>query len=269
MRGEINKRSYEMGLDVYLYKCPDRALADAKEAEAEVYSTKLWDKHPNYEDFSEDEKAEIRALTDAKEKELGFGDYQHASRQKIEIDSAKYPEHYFKIGYFRSSYNGSGFNHIMQTRGFPTIYDIFGVEGEGDDTPPDWEASRVRCLDAIERYGAFLATPAARWHVTNVTNYGSGPKSETEALEVFANHFNHDPFEGDSYSNREGLFFPGGVKVLAALPGKKYGGYGETYLILDSDPSPYYMQALDIMLETIDYVLAQPDKEQYYLSWSG
>ena len=45
-------------------------------------------------------------------------------------------------------------------------------------------------------------------------------------------------------------------------------GTDRVYLIYEADLS-WYQQALEIVLETIEYVLSQPDKEKYVLHWSS
>ncbi len=44
------------------------------------------------------------------------------------------------------------------------------------------------------------------------------------------------------------------------------------FLVYEREPSEkedWYLTALRIVRETIEYVLAQPDKQHYYLVWSG
>jgi hypothetical protein len=44
------------------------------------------------------------------------------------------------------------------------------------------------------------------------------------------------------------------------------------FVVYEKEPDEkedWYLTALKITRETIEYVLAQPDREQYYLSWSA
>jgi hypothetical protein len=40
------------------------------------------------------------------------------------------------------------------------------------------------------------------------------------------------------------------------------------YVVTESD-NTWYLQALEVVRETIEFVLSQEDKELYYLHWSG
>ena len=40
------------------------------------------------------------------------------------------------------------------------------------------------------------------------------------------------------------------------------------YVVTESD-NTWYIQALEIVRDTIKYVLSKEDKEKYYLHWSG
>jgi hypothetical protein len=43
---------------------------------------------------------------------------------EVEEPSAKYPEHYFKIGYFRSEYHENGINDVLDRLGLPNLIDV-------------------------------------------------------------------------------------------------------------------------------------------------
>jgi len=49
---------------------------------------------------------------------------------------------------------------------------------------------------------------------------------------------------------------------------KIFGERDCVYVVTESDNS-WYLQALEIVRETIEYVLSRENKEQYYLHWSG
>lgn len=100
------------------------------------------------------------------------------------FNSAKYPNHLFKIGYFRSSANELGINNVLEERGLENLYDILNPFYEYF-FQPNWEQAKIKCTNLIKKYNTI-----------------------------------------DKYS-----------------------------------------EYLEIVLETIDYVLAQPDREKYYLSW--
>ena len=258
-----------MGLDVYLYKCPDRAAADEAEKLHEEFSELAWNAHEKYEDFTEAEKEEARQKCDEYDRMIGIVDYRHISREKIEIDSAKYPEHYFKVGYFRSSYNESGFNSLMQTLGFPTLYDLFEVVDRETDGVHDWQKCRENVAKALNDFSNYVTSGMGRFSVMSIRDGIDKVGSEHEALETFKENFldkRNDDFR--DFSGRQGQFHLDGIKCFAFIPGKTR--WGECmYVVYEHDGLSWYLQALEIVLETIDFILAQPDKEQYYLVWSG
>src|SRR6476619_807072 len=110
-----------MGLDVYLYRYERPAEEiEAEEAEYEAESERIWTEvggSRKYEELTEAERDEASRRTKAVAAARGLGDWgSHPARVKIEQPSAKYPDHYFKVGYFRSSYNASGIDHILSDR---------------------------------------------------------------------------------------------------------------------------------------------------------
>jgi hypothetical protein len=82
-----------------------------------------------------------------------------ADDSTINIDSTTQPDHLFKIGYFRSSYNNAGINaYVNRLLCKPGLYHIF-PEGNDDSGffRPDWAGARARALEmagAIEDISA-------------------------------------------------------------------------------------------------------------------
>lgn len=242
-----------MGLDVYLYKVD--SIDKMTKAEAEYESAE--------ENGVDGEELDALAL------KLGLGEYGEYPHERIEIDSAKYPDHYFKIGYWRSSYNSGGINSVMRRAKLPDLYDIMATEN-GDRKPPDWEASRDRAKSAIERFDAWVSSGRGEYDVCHTNGYG-GPSDEAAALDTFFDELNKKRDGGwNDYSNINGEFHLNGLNVFAIMPGKRFGMDG-AYVIFKKDPETlsYYRQALEIVLETIEWVLSQPDHDGYFLSWSG
>ena len=62
-----------------------------------------------------------------------------------------------------------------------------------------------------------------------------------------------------------------GIKLFGVVNGKCNNSGSESFLIVDnnSENISWYLNALEIVLETINYVLKQKDKNDYYLLWSG
>jgi hypothetical protein len=66
---------------------------------------------------------------------------------------------------------------------------------------------------------------------------------------------------------------PEPLKVRAIMMGTKKGWASNhepaAYLVYESDGLEWYAQALDIVVETCEWVIAQPDREALYLHWSS
>ena len=265
-----------MGLDVYLYKCADRNAADRSEAEYEQGGDRIWGDAGDYDSLTDAQKDEARAKIAALEERLDIVDYRHESRQRIEIDSAKYPEHMFKVGYFRSSYNDGGINNHLRRRGLPTLYQMFSADGEYHQAP-DWGAALGETRKVLENYRKVEGGEMGGLDVIEVS-----PNMFTAAHDL--PHSAEDAraiFEGQSGSERawrawsckEGEFYLDGIEVFAIIPGIANTFKRPcTYVVYKSkkeDGGDWYEQALEIVIETIEYVMAQDDKEDYYLAWSS
>jgi hypothetical protein len=203
----------------------------------------------------------------------------------IELASKKHPEEHFKVGYFRSSYNGSGTNQVLGKAGVMTLNEIFDVKGDEYLQFPDWDASLVRAKKALadlqdaaknKNYGVqemkyeFIASPRAAAPVND----------ELEALNSFMEEVKqHTPKEGEKdsgfrdYSCSKGEFHLDGEKVFGFIHGMKkhfLSGRPEPCLyIVTQGYLEHYVPSLEIVVETIEYVLAQPDREKFYMRWSG
>ena len=106
------------------------------------------------------------------------------------------------------------------------------------------------------------------------------PKSPDEALKMFLEETekhaeskkNHPEAEEYNYSNAKGHFYPAEpLKVLAVIPGESRYIFSDRpclFVIKEGD-NDWYIKALEIVIATCDYVLSQPNINQYYLHWSG
>lgn len=291
-----------MGLDVNLFKCPDakRALELEERYEQELEAL--------YAHFSALEKKKVVTVADEEElnqtrlnlkKKYGIEDYHHSSIETIHFDSKTQPDHLFKIGYLRSSYNEGGINNVLATFGMPTLYDIFNVTGDGYYQYPNWEEVRKSCLEVIEMFEKYMASPMGKYGITTFRPLlKSGATSSDEALEIFNQELlkyqesvkaheelvklnpkrkDFPPF--GSYMCKAGNFYlDEPLKVYGVVhhqdnpDAKKWFLAGPaTYLIVERDPAnnEWYLTALKITLEMIDYVLADPHPEHFFLGWSG
>lgn len=224
-----------MGLDVYLYKA---------------------DRIPTEEDLKEE---------------------NNFNEKNIEFPSTKYPTHYFKVGYFRSSYNQSGINSVLGSLIKMDLYDIFDVGDNEYTIDPSWNMALVKTKKAIELYKTHLNSPAGKYGISTIYNFDRGTaKNAEEAFYIFKKQLEtHSKNAGafDSYSCNEGTFYLGDpLKIVGIMQTKgKFGD--ETYMIYEKEgfkpEDDYYLQALEIVKETIEYVLAQDDGMKYYFHWSS
>jgi hypothetical protein len=266
-----------MGLDVYLSYYKNYHQSKANEKAYEEISDNLWEavKSVEGDELTEDSKKRIWSTLEKEAGKLGLDKYgcDITYRDRIENDSAKYPEHYFKVGYFRSSYNGSGINSILKDLGIPDLYDIFQPEDEYEFSP-NWSYA----LDVVQESIKLLKKDKG-YRVEAISANMFSPdevmKSPQQALKVFNDKLDEMSKSKSGFnwfSNRDGHFYLDnkGLQVHALLPGKDFMQRPCTFAVYKlKDGNKYYLQALEIVKETIEYVLKQEDPQAYYLSWSG
>jgi hypothetical protein len=262
-----------MGLDIYLYRYDNFEKTRQLEENYNSFSEKLWNDAGEYDNLTKEQKDEISNKVKEYALSLGLDEWGSPinGMEQIEENHPDYPDHYFKLGYFRSSYNSGGIERILRNLGLPTMDDIFKHKGEDYHFQPNWEESLVRCEEVIEEFkkkGAYRVN-----HVSSNMFKQPDVHSEKEALDIFMEELSKKKQgdEGYNYSNSNGEFsFHEPQKVLAMIPGtyKIFNEQPCVYVVTESDNS-WYIQALEIIRDTIKYVLSKENKEQYYLHWSG
>lgn len=265
-----------MGLDVYLKHCKDLPAVMAKQEEYSNRSDAIWNEYVAYSDMTQEQKDDARRRSNAVAAELGLGEYgESPDITRVELPSEIDAEHMFKIGYFRSSYNGGGINRVMKKVGIQDLYEIMGVENSDHfNVHHDWAACRDRAEAAIQNYSAHLNSVLGKYDVTEVTNYhGSGARNEEHALELFEQEITNQRMF-NSYSTRDGNFWLDGMKVLAVIPRQNNPMGSSVYVVYEKLPpelgkEDWYLTALRIVKETCEWVLRQEDPENYFMSWSG
>lgn len=187
----------------------------------------------------------------------------------VKKDSVKYPEHLFKIGYFRSSYNDDGINNVLKNFGLSDLYDIFQPGQDEYEFAPNWEDVRQRVIDTLDGLKT-LEFPYQQTsiyiHDTNITHENVMDKFREEL-----DRYKENKFSG-GYTTRDGYFsLEKPFEVNAIIPGKSIMGGKCIYIIYETDKESleWYTQAMEIVLETIDYVLASNIPENFSLSWSS
>ena len=263
-----------MGLDVYLKHSSNRAAELAKQEAANEFSDAAWEKAGPYDTLSDMQKDAVREAIKAYNDANGLDEYGSSKNiTTIELDSKIHPDNMFKIGYLRSSYNSGGINSVLKRIGCPDLYDIFEP---GDDyyVTVDWQQAQARAQVAIDRLKEHMGGPMGDYDVIEVNGYDPVGSKE-EALELLKHELEQKHSWGGGYSNRKGDWFLEGIKIVGAVPGKPsmFGGNPTYYLFTKSDKPggnlAWYLEALEVTKEMIDYVLAQPDADNYFLSWSA
>lgn len=268
-----------MGLDIYLYRYENRTETEAVESQYQKQSEANWEAVGKYETLSDDIKESLRAKDKALSTSLGLNDGSDPRKEKIKLPHPKYSDHYFKIGYFRSSYNDSGINNVLRNLDVPGLYEIMGRDRDEDYVfAPDWEMSLIRVNEAIE---LLKTKPNFRCFDvgSNELSDHKLPSSEQEALNKFIKDHLSREQSMDGYSNIDGVFFPTkGIKVFALIPGMKQSLFGSlkslniprpTTFVVTEGENEWYVQALEIVRDTIQYVIDKTDKDKYFLHWSG
>lgn len=256
-----------MGLDIYLYKYQDYNTTISKEKKYDDYSNQLWQEAGEYKLLTDDQKDEIRSKSKEFAISLGLNaDGSCPNKEMIEFDAPDYPDHYFKIGYFRSSYNDGGINTILRNLDLPDLYQIFDRQDEDDyHFLPNWTLALTNVNDVISRF-----KEKKGYRVSKSYGLSSKITSEKEALEAFMKQVERDEKPEYNFSNSVGEFFLAEpAKVLALIPGRTMFPNKEVmYVITESDNS-WYISALEIVKQTIEYVLGHENIGQFILHWSS
>lgn len=273
-------RRLTMGLDVSLYRFDDYEKTTALEGEYNEKSEEIWNRTgKKYEEMTEEEKDDARNEVARLSEKMGLDCGDDSKRkQRIEKDSRIHPDHLFKMGYFRSSYNSGGINTAMDSKlGLYGLYHIFDVKDKHEyHIQPDWEASLGRAKDMVKKWKAQYKSCGHDVHKIHL-NPDFGHASANEALKAFTKKLKEHSKEKVGFGDfgcRDGDFWlENPMTVKAIMPSKEQGilGGSNVYVITESNPEGYewYLHALEIVVETIEYVLTQNDPSKFYLGWSA
>jgi hypothetical protein len=269
-----------MGLSVYLARYENFEQAKALEDRFRAESKKIWDNAEiTYEEMSEDEKNACRMECEVLASNMGLDADGRVldGREEVCFDSTVYPEHMFKVGYIRSSYNEGGIDYLLQRALNVRLAEIFGYTNKSDFSP-DWD-SALEKLDSVYirlkgmlRDGKFF----------DVMKFDTGflmhlkipralPESPHQALMKFLDEFAKHKGDG-AYSSADGEFYlKDPVKLHGIMPGTQKIGSAESeviYLIFDNKID-WYLEAIEIMKEMVSFVISSGESEKYYLHWSA
>ena len=281
-----------MGLDVYLYKCPDIKYAAAMEEAYEAELSKIYDEWGKIDDKgtpTKEQEEEFNNKRAAAREKYGIDGYSHKSRIQIHLDSKTEPEHLFKIGYMRSSYNSNGINRIADVFDLPDLYSIFEVDNDEYYQEHDWDTIYVNIKQAIEKWQAHVDGPWGKYGVHQFRpswRPDDGVGSEHEALERFnieylskKEEIDKDDWKKSGWCSSHGEFYPQPLKVVAMISRvwdstkpSNYHNWPNTFVVYERDDTSvmdWYVTALKIVQEMIEWILEQEDKDQYIMGWSG
>jgi hypothetical protein len=270
-----------MGLDVHLERFENFTETQWRKNEYEQRIDEAWEKMARNREDDEipDSEQEVfwqrsREIARA----IGLNsDGEDTQIKSIKLPSQKYPKHPFKIGHFYSSNNDSGINRVLSDSIGLDLHSIFNPPDE-DYFQPDWNLARNICSKAIRDF-----TRHIEQHPYSVTPVKFDPDispaqaeigSKALALQKFAEVKKQTAREPNSLASWDGDFFlKEPLEVVAVIPGTaEFMDEPDTpclYVIFRHEHLDFYLQALEIVLETIEYVLGQPDVDKYYLDWSS
>lgn len=283
-----------MGLSAYLYRYEHLAKTLTKEDKYERGCTKIWNDITGGRDshqLSTDEQDRYHEQCAELATHLGldkYGEAEPPEKEAIQLDSRLHPNHLFKIGYFRSSYNSSGINQILHNTTGKDLFHIF-QPGEEYVFVPSWEDANVLAKQVRAQFKQHVRD-CGTYQVFELSDrfglkrlWPEAAKSERQALQVFlqekqryeeGKRESRSQFE--AYSNRGGHFYMSEpLPVVALIEGATTHWQTSTpipclYVVHHNpDGFDWYIQALDIVVETIEYVLSQDDPTKYALHWSG
>lgn len=244
-----------MGLDIYMYRntsgMPKADFIAAMNAASEAGNA--------YWELDEVEREKATEPADFPE-------------TRVDLDSAKYPDHLFRIGYFRSSYNEGGINNILKNLIGESLYSIMGCEDDEYCFWPDWAACKDRAVAALAAMDEQIAKDGGAIACGREMLFFDGdlPNSTEEAMALYRSKAameRDDDFS--SFSSKEGTFhLKRPLRVRAFIPGKGFMG-PTVYVVYENDHFDSYRQSLEIVIETCDYVIASGHPEEFYVHWSG
>lgn len=284
-----------MGLDVYLYRYkgmkPFKSMEEALGShilickKVEKAKSVLDDAWKDYQNMTESEKDALREsgveITKKVVKDTPWensldkwGDVEFSAEEQIpEEDSVTKPDHMFKIGYFRSSYNSGGINSVLNDNGLMDLYGIFEVNRDNYRPCPNWKKALKNVKKVIKDFEPLAKEGLACMDVSTLSKVDSA----AQALEVYrAELKKHKEQKSsfDAYSSAQGVFYLGDKPIQARgfFSGKNCLGMPCTYIVYEvgsDEGMGWYLDSLKIVQETIEWVLAQPDPDSYFFHWSG
>ena len=199
---------------------------------------------------------------------MGLDVYLVKGKEEILVDDSIYPNHLFKIGYFRSSYNEAGYNSLMNNIGLSGLYEIFSVN-RGQRISINWKKSLENAkntLNALHERALnnedFLVFPMALHTEIHSENI----------FDTFMSEY-HKCKDSDynSWMNRNGYFFKKPISIHGIMKSKIFGIDGLYIIHRDDDNYKWLIEATEIVIRTCEYVLDHPanERRKFKFIWSS
>jgi hypothetical protein len=190
----------------------------------------------------------------------------------IHRQSRRHPLHDFKIGYFFSLSNRSGFNNVLRKLTGEDFYTILGFKPSTPDTfKPEWKRIKEKVGEIHAKLRHHKEVCGGFHNVHAIRRTTSQPKTEQEALEIFRSEVKRcreGEFDLGNFTSEKGEFLLSCPwKVVSIIPADLENQTVCCYIIVEEDLL-WYIDGLDIIEETVDFVLSQSDREVFRLCWS-
>lgn len=237
-----------MGLDVYLYRYNGERTIAMDLQELKEHGNAIEDA---------DGEAKQKYIDDNK-LHLHVNKYGGPAikEEGVELDSAKYPEHMFKIGYLRSSYNNSGFDSMLSQLCNYDLGTIFNYDGDYMFIP-DWDKSLVRCdamIDQLKCNNGYVVYPISPFNgIPTTMNHNCHKEADSlrQYNSIMEENHKDEPFETNEFQ-----IWPKGTTLLAVVSGSN------TILMRDESDEYYVYKPLDRREVTHAISVFESKKEQ-------
>jgi hypothetical protein len=228
-----------MGLDVYLYHLPDLDIDKVVLHYERSIQIDIQAQKGKNSPLTEEECAAICQQCLQLALDMGLPpdieNQINKKRQEVDLPSVKYPDEY-RIGYWHSGYGGGGIDTILKLTIGSGLYDAFPEAKPRIYIKPNWQRSLQVLQDMLDRFQS------------------KGFQNQN-FLEVigFSIDSAHDFLESFSSLTSKGQ----------QLMDEFEDYFSPQSMFAD------YVKELEAIIETVEYVLAQPFKEEYILYWSA
>ena len=232
-----------MGLDVQLYRLPgfdtDKVVLYSEKSSQIWIRAQQGKKVP----LTEQESAELSQRSEHLALKMGLppgiDEQIEQKKQEVTLPSVKYPKER-QIGYWNSGYGGGGVDTILKATIGRGLYDAFPeAKRRGYYIKPNWQRSHKVLHNMLTRFRAKGHEDQKFLNAISYTlglgpSFLAGPNPPTEATEKWRAIISH---------LQESL-----------TPESMFTGY---------------VKELESIIETVEWVLTQPDEDQYILSWGA